>query len=158
GRDLGDVVFDLVEPVADGKLGGDLRNGETCRLRCKRRASRNARVHFHDDHAAVFRVDGELHVRASGIDADFPQATQGGIAHHLIFAICQRLRGRHGDGVARVDAHGVEILDGTDDDGVVGEVAHDLQLEFLPTEDAFLNQDFVDGRQIDAAFQNFDEI
>ena len=53
--------------------------------------------------------------------------------------------------VAGVDAHGVEVLDGADDDAVVGLVAHDFHLVFLPAEEGFLDEDFVDGREIDAA-------
>ena len=103
----------------------------------------------------VLRIDGELHVRSAGIDADFAQARERGVAHHLIFAIGQRLRGRDRDRIAGVHAHGIEIFDGADDDGVVGLIAHHLQLEFLPAEHAFFDQDFVHRRKIEAAFQNF---
>ncbi len=51
------------------------------------------------------------------------------------------LRRCDGDGVAGVDAHGVHILDGADDDHVVGQVAHDLQLELLPAQQALLDED-----------------
>jgi len=34
--------------------------------------------------------------------------------------------GANGNGIAGVDAHGVEVFDGADDDAVVGLVAHDL--------------------------------
>ncbi len=50
------------------------------------------------------------------------------------------LRGRDGDGVAGVHAHGVHVLDGADDDHVVGQVAHDLQLKLLPAQQAALDQ------------------
>ena len=49
---------------------------------------------------------------------------------------------------------GIEILDGADDDGVVGQIAHHFELEFLPAEDALFDQDFVDRRKIEAALQN----
>ena len=42
-------------------------------------------------------------------------------------------------------AHGVEVLDGTHDDDVVGQVAHDLELVLLPTFDRRLDQDLGDG-------------
>ena len=48
-------------------------------------------------------------------------------------------------------AHGIEIFDGANDDDVVGEVAHHLELEFFPAEDAFFKQALVDGREIEAA-------
>ena len=158
GRLERDVVADLVEPVAHGELGGDFGDGEAGGLGGERGAARDARVHLDDDHAPVGRVDGELHVAAAGIDADLAQAAQGGVAHHLVFAIGEGLRGRHGDGIAGVHAHGVEVFDGADDDAVVGEIAHHLQLEFLPAERALFDQDFVDRAEGEAALQNFDEL
>ena len=143
-RDFGDVVADFIEPVADGEFGGDLGDGEAGGFRGQRGTARNARVHLDDDHAAVLRVDGELHVRSAGIDADFAQAADGAVAHHLVFAIGEGLGGRDGDGIAGVHAHGIEVLDGTDDDDVVGEIAHDFELEFFPAERALFDEHFVD--------------
>src|SRR3712207_525560 len=40
-----------------------------------------------------------------------------------------------------MDPHGVNVLDGADDDDVVGKVAHDLELELLPADDATLDED-----------------
>ena len=50
------------------------------------------------------------------------------------------LGGGDGDGVAGVDAHGVHILDGADDDHVVRQVAHHLQLILLPAQQRLLDQ------------------
>ena len=61
---------------------------------------------------------------------------------------------RHGDGVAGVDAHGVDVLDGADDDHVVLEVAHDLELELLPADDALLEQHLVGGRGVEAGLDH----
>ena len=159
GRRLArDVVADFVEPVAHGELGGDLGDGESGGLRRQRRAARDARVHLDDHHAPVGRVDGELHVRAAGIDADFAQAAQRAVAHHLVFAVGERLRRRDGDGIAGVHAHRVEIFDGADDDAVVGEVAHHLQLEFFPAERALFHQHFVNRRKREAALQDLFQI
>ena len=153
-----DVVADLVQPVADGELGGDLGDGEAGGLGGQRRTARDARVHLDDHHAPVGRVDGELHVAAAGIDADLAQAAQGAVAHHLVFAVGEGLRGRHGDGIAGVHAHRVEILDGADDDAVVGEIAHHLQLVFLPAERALFDQHFVHRAEREAALQNLDQL
>jgi hypothetical protein len=49
-----------------------------------------------------------------------------------------------------VDAHGVEVLDGADDDDVVVEVAHDLELELLPAGDALLDEDGAHGARVEA--------
>uniref|UniRef100_A0A0N4ZAF6 NAD-specific glutamate dehydrogenase n=1 Tax=Parastrongyloides trichosuri TaxID=131310 RepID=A0A0N4ZAF6_PARTI len=69
-RHHGDVVGQFVQGVADGQLGGDLGDGEAGGLGRQRRGARHARVHFNHDHAAVGRVDRELHVGAAGLDAD----------------------------------------------------------------------------------------
>ena len=55
GRDFGDVVADLIEPVADCQFRGDFRDREAGGFRGERGTSRNARVHLDDDHAAIFR-------------------------------------------------------------------------------------------------------
>ena len=158
GRDLGDVVADLVEAIADGQLCGNLGNGEAGGFGGQRGRSRDARIHLDDDHAAGLGMNGELDVGAAGIDADFAQAADGTVAHHLVFLIGQGLRRSDGDGVAGVHTHGIEVLDGTDDDNVVGKVAHHLQLEFLPAERAFFGEHFVDRREIEAAFQDGDQV
>ena len=72
-RPARDVVGDFVEGVADRELGGDLGDGKAGRLGGERRGSRNARIHLDHDHAAIDRVDRELHVRAAGLDADLAQ-------------------------------------------------------------------------------------
>ncbi len=95
-------------------------------------------------------VDGELDVGAAGLDADLADDGERGVAHELVFLVGQRLGGGDGDGVAGVDAHGVEVLDGADDDDVVGRVAHDLHLELLPAEEALLDEDRVDGAEFEA--------
>ena len=159
GRRLArDVVGDLVERVADGELGRDLGDREARGLRRQRRRARDARVHLDDDHAPVVRIDGELNVRSAGLDADLANDGDGGVAHGLVFAIGERLRRSDGDGVAGVRAHGIEVLDGADDDDVVGQVAHQLQLVFLPAEHGFFEQDFVYGREIEAARQQFQQL
>ena len=55
-------------------------------------------------------------------------------------------------------AHGVEIFDGADDDDVVGEIAHQLQLVFLPAEHRLFQQHFVDRREIEAAREKFQQL
>ena len=106
----------------------------------------------------VARIDGELHVGAARIHADFAQAAERAIAHHLVFAVGKGLRGGHRDGIAGVHAHGVEVFDGADDDAVVGQVAHHLQLEFLPAQHALFDEHFVHRRKGQAAFQNLGQL
>ena len=96
-------------------------------------------------------MDCELDVRATGLDADGTDDPLGLVAHGLIFVVGQSLLGGHGDGVAGVHAHGVEVLDRADDDHVVGTVAHHFELELAPPGDRLLDQDTVNRRELDAA-------
>src|SRR5690606_11285360 len=77
----GDVVGDLVEGVADGELGRDLRDGEPGGFGRQRRGPGDARVHLDDDGPPGLGVDRELDVAAAGVDPDFaddgdPQVAQ----------------------------------------------------------------------------------
>ena len=50
-----------------------------------------------------------------------------------------------------MDAHRVEILDRADDDAVVGLVADDLDLELLPAEEGFLDENLGGGGHVETA-------
>ena len=89
-------------------------------------------------------MNGELHVRATGLDADPADARERGVAHLLILEISQGLRGGDRDGLARVHAHRVDVLDGAHDHHVVGVVAHHFELELLPARDRPLDEDLGD--------------
>jgi len=56
-----------------------------------------------------------------------------------------------------VYAHGIEVLDGADDDDVVGQIAHHLQLVFFPTQNRFFDQHFVDGRKVQPPSQDLQQ-
>ena len=157
-RAAGDVVGDFVERVADRELGRDLGDRETGGLRRQRRRARHARVHFDDDQPPVDRIDGELHVRAAGLDADLAQHRERGVAHHLVFLVGERERRRDGDRVAGMHAHRIDVLDRADDDAIVFFVAHHLHLVLFPAEHGFLDQHFVGRRGVDAAFDDVDEL
>ena len=148
GRCLGDVVDDLVERVAHSQARGGLGDGETRGLGGQRGRTAHARVHLDDDQAAGVGVHGKLHVGAAGLDADLLQNGERGHTHALILKVGKRLRRRHGDGVAGMHAHGVEILDGAYDDAVAGVVAHDLHLVLFPTLDGLLDQHLMGRREL----------
>ena len=95
-------------------------------------------------------MHGELDVGPARFHADLADAGEGEVAHDLVFAVGKCLDRRDGDGVAGVHAHGVEILDGADDDAVVRLVADDLHFELLPAEQALLDEHFRDGREIES--------
>ena len=157
-RHTGDVIGELVEGVAHGELGGDLGDGKARRLGGERRGARDPRVHLDDDQPPVQRIDGELHVRAAGIDPDLAQHRDRGVAHDLVFLVGQGQRRRDGDAVAGMHPHGIDVLDGADDDAVVGAIAHDLHLELLPAEHRFLDQDRADGRGAQAPLDDILEL
>ena len=140
-RGVRDVVLDLVQGVAHGEKGGHLGDGEARCLGGQGRGAADARVHLDDDDATVLGVDGKLHVGAAAGHADALQDGDGVVAQALELVVVEGLAGGHGDGVAGVDAHGVEVLDGADDDAVAGDVTHDLHLDLLPALDGLLDQD-----------------
>ncbi len=76
----------------------------------------------------------------------------------MVLAIGQRERGRDGNAVAGVHAHRVDVLDRTDDDEVVGAVAHHLEFVFLPADHRLLDENLVDGAQLDAPLDQFAEL
>ena len=153
-----DLVAQLVERVAHGELGSDLGNRETRGLGSQRRRARHARIHLDHDHAAIVRIDGELHVRTAGVNADFAQHRQTRIAQNLVFLVGKRLRGRHGDRVAGVHTHRVEVFNRADDDAVVRRVAHHLHLVLFPAEQRFFNQKLAGRRRFQAALADFLEL
>ncbi len=147
---LRDVVRDLIQRVAEGELGGDLGDGEAGGLGGQRRGPGDAGVHLDDDDASGVRFDGELDVAAAGVHADLADDGDGDVAQALVFAVRQGQGGGHRDGVAGVHAHGVEVLDGTDDNHVVVLVPHHLELVFLPAEDALFEQHLAGGAVLQA--------
>ena len=150
GGDPGDVVVDLVEGEPDGQLRGDLGDGEAGGLARQGRAAAHPRVELDDDDIPVVGVHRELHVAAARLHAHAADDADGQVAQVLQLTVGEGERGGDGDGVAGVDAHRVEVLDGADDDDVVGHVAHDLELELLPPEEAGLDEHLGDRRQAQA--------
>ena len=138
---LGDVIDDLVKGVAHSKASCRFGNREAGCLGSQGRGTRNTRVHLDDYHAAVLGVDGELNVRTASLNADLFENGQRCHAHALVFNVGKRLSGRNGDGVAGVNAHGIEVLDRANDDAVAGLIAHDLHLELFPALDALFDED-----------------
>src|SRR5215469_5331645 len=100
----------------------------------------------------------ELNIRSAGFDADLPDHGNGRVAHGLVLAVGERLRRSDGDRVARMHAHGIEVLNRADDDDVVFEVAHDLELVLFPAEHGFFNQRLVNWGEIEAAGEHFEQL
>src|SRR5579864_5434739 len=153
-----DVVGNFVQRVAHRQLGRDFRNRKAGSLGSQRGGPRYTRVHLDHDHPASLGIHAELDVRAARLHANFANNGDRGIAHRLVLAVSQSLRGRHGNRIAGMHAHGIEILNRADDDDVVLEVAHHLQLIFFPAEHRFFDQRLVHRGEIEAAGEEFHEL
>jgi hypothetical protein len=117
----------------------------------QRAAAADARVHLDHHHLAVLRVDGELHVAATGLHAHRAHDREGRVAHALVLLVGERHDGRHRDAVTGVHTHGVHVLDAAHDDAVVVAVADDLELVLLPAEHALVDEHLADHARGDAA-------
>ena len=95
---------------------------------------------------------------AAGLDADAPDDAPRHVAHALILFVRERERRRHGDAVAGVHAHRIDVLDRADDDEVVRDVAHHLELELLPADDRLLNQNLVHRAEVEATARQLAEL
>ena len=140
----GDVVVNLVQGIAHRQFGGDLGDGKAGGLGSQGRRAGDPGVHFDDHHVAVFRVDGKLDVGAAGFHPDFPDDGDGGIPHGLVLPVGEGLGRGHGDGIAGVHSHGVDVFDGADDHHVVLEIPHHFQFEFLPAHHRLFQHHFGD--------------
>ena len=149
-RGTGDVVDDLVQRVAHGQARGGLGDGEARGLGGERRRAAHARVHLDHDETPVLGVHRKLHVGAAGLNADLLQNGERRHAHALVLEVGERLRRGHGDGIAGVHAHRVQVLDGAYDDAVAGAVAHDLHLVLFPADNGLLHQHLVRGGKLQA--------
>ena len=95
-----------------------------------------------------------MDVGATRLDPDFAQDGNRGIAHALIFFVGQGQRWGDRDGVAGMNAHGVDVFDRANDDAIVRFVANHFHLIFFPAQDAFFDQHFADRACRDATGAN----
>ena len=140
----------LLQGQARGQLRGDQSDREAGGLGCQSGGAGGTGVDLDDDNAAGDRVMGELDVGAAD-DADVLDDPVG-LALQLRLEILVDGQHRRGaEGVAGVDADGVDVLDEADGDHVVVLVADHLQLQLLPAEDGLLDEDLVDEGSLQAA-------
>ncbi len=150
-------VDDLVQVVADGNLARHLGDRVAGRLRRQRRRTAHPRIYLNDIVFRAVRVEGILHI-AAAFDAQGADNIQRRRPQHLVLVVGQRLRRRHHDAVARVDAHRVEILHIADRDAGVVRVPHHLVLDLLPAGHAPLHQHLADGAVLQAADDDIAEL
>ena len=98
-------------------------------------------------------MDGELHVGTAGIDADFAQHRDGGVAHQLVFLVSQRLRRCHGDGIAGVHTHGSRFSMEQTMMQLSWWSRHHLHLELFPANEALFDEQLVGGREFQTGLQ-----
>ena len=99
----------------------------------------------------------ELNIRPARFHPDFPNHSNGGVTHDLIFAVSKRLGRSDGDRVTGMYAHGVKILNRTNDDDVVAQIAHDLKFVLFPAENGLFDQGLVHRREIQTAGKNIQQ-
>ena len=155
---LGDVVGNLIQRVANREQRSHLCNWEAGCLGRQRRGAADTRVHLNDNDAAVSWVDRKLNVRATASNTYTLENSDGVVAEILEFFIGKRLSWRNGDGVSRVDAHWIEVLDGADNNTVTCGIAHDLHLNLFPALNGLLYQHLVLWGKQEALFNNLYEL
>ncbi len=143
-------VGNFIERNAGGQHRGDERDGKAGGLGGQRRRTRRAGIDFDDDHAVRFRIVRKLYVRSAdhlnGLD-DIVRI----FLEPLLQLVGNRQHRRGAVGIARVDPHGIDVFDEADGDHVVFRVADDFQLQLLPADDGFFDQNLADEACGDAA-------
>ena len=152
----GDGVGDLVQGVTQGHLGGHLGDGVAGGLGGQGGGAAHAGVDLDDGILVAVRVQGQLDV-AAALDLQGGDDVQGGGAEHLVLLVGQGLGGGHHDGVAGMDAHGIDVLHGADLDDVASGVPHDLELDLLPAGDGALDEDLAHPGHVDATVGDLPE-
>ena len=148
-RQLADHIIDLraLGRIADFRQGvtqADLGRHEgqriAGRLGGKGRGTAQARVDLDDAVVqAPVRRKGELDV-ALADDIEMPHDLDGILVQEVQLFLCQALRGRDDDALARMDAQRVEVLHVADDQAAVLRVADDLELDLFPALERLLHQ------------------
>ena len=129
---LGNVIGNFIQCIANREQCGHLCDWEASCLGSQRGRAADARVHLNDNDAAVSWVDRKLNVRTTAGNTYTLENSNGVVAEVLELFIGKRLSWRNGDGVSRVNAHWIEVLDGADNNTVTCGIAHDLHLNFFP--------------------------
>ena len=142
-------VLYLIEGVADSYLSRNLSDRIARSLRSKRRRARNSGVYFYYSILEAFGVECKLAV-AAALYFQRVDYFQSGGAQHLVFLIRESNAGSDNDGVARVNAYGVEVFHRAYSDNVALRVAHYLKLYLFPARDALFYEHLSDRREVKA--------
>ena len=144
---------DLMQMKTYGDFGRDAGNGISAGLGGERRGTRNTRIDFDHIVGKGLRIECKLHV-AAALYAQRTNDLQRAVTEHVVFLIGQRLAGGDNNGIARMDADGIQILHRADGDRRVVCIAHDFKLNFLIALDALLKQHLMNRRERKGVFHH----
>ena len=126
------IVCNFVKSISHSQLGCNLGNRKACSFGGKSAAARNPWIHFNYDHLAVFRINGKLNIRSTGINTDLTEYCNGCIPHYLVFFVTQGLNWSNRNAVTCVYPHWVHIFNGTYNHNIVISIPHYLKFILFP--------------------------
>mmetsp|Transcript_36585 Transcript_36585/g.79850 ORF Transcript_36585/g.79850 Transcript_36585/m.79850 type:complete len:442 (-) Transcript_36585:1351-2676(-) len=133
-----DTVPQLHKIVAQGQLRGHVGQRVPGSLGCEGATAGETCVHLDDPELLALGVHSILDIALTH-DTQVPHHLQGALAQAVVLRIGQCHRGGDDNGIARVNAHGVEVLHVADGDAIVVCIPHDLILKLLPTLQALVH-------------------
>ena len=135
--------LDFIQVHTHGDFGGDPGDGVTAGLGGQGGGTGHTGVDLNEVIAEGSRVQSKLDVAAT-LDFQGADQLQSAVAEQMVFLIGQGLAGSHHDGVASVDAYGIDVLHVTNSDGRIIGVTDDLIFDFLVALDALFHQHLMD--------------
>lgn len=144
GRGLGHGVGKLGQAVAQADLGCGVGQGVTGGLGGQSGRTGKTGVDLDNPVVETIRLKSVLNV-ALADDTQMTNDLDGGRSEHVVLLVAQRLTGRNDDGIASVDAQGVEVLHVANRNAVVIRITNDLIFDLLPALQGLLNQNL--GRE-----------
>ena len=150
-------IWNLIQGIAQSDLGRHLCNGISCRFAGKSRRTADTGIHLDNAVLEAVRVEGILHVAASG-DAQLRNNIQGGGSKHLILFIAKGLGRRYHDRVSCMNSNRVDIFHIADSNTVSCTVAHYFILNFFPACNAALHKHFSHTGKTETVFQDLSQL
>lgn len=133
-------VGKLGERVAETNLGSSVCERVTGSLGSKSRRTRETGVDLDDSVVESVWLQSVLDVTLTN-NTEMANNLDSGGTEHVVLLVAQGLGRRNDNGVTSVNAKGIEVLHVADGDAVVGGVADNLILDFLPSLQGLLDQD-----------------
>ena len=132
-------TWNVLQGQTGCKHGGNQCDGETGSFGCQGRGTGSTRIDFNNNNTVGNRIVGELNIGSSNDLYRF---------HDFVCLLLKTLltffgNGQHGsraEGVTGVHTEGIDIFNEADRDHVVVFVADNFQLQLLPAQNRFFNQ------------------